>query len=255
MLRMVLACMLFLASISCCRATQNILEPIRKQPSLQELIPDAAFTPGMIIPSLEQEINLKYNDWRRSEKERAFNNRKDQHLPQDAKESYLQRISIGWEDYTTGATQRYGFALTSPLGSPVVYSVAYEVTFGERPDGPISLQAWLEAFQSVWGRPHGGKVSQERTRVTYFFDRDGRLVDQGGDVCGPLYEMFSRLDEKTPSEVKKVIDFLEESKCAYSVDNIIHLNEKLELSKSTIYYVDFNLQANDVLKRVGFGSR
>ena len=224
MLRMVLACKLILASISYCEATQNILEPIRKQAALQKLVPDASFTPGMAVADLERVLNSKYNDWRRSDKERTTNNRKDSKLSADAKDPYLQRISIGWEDHATGVRQRYALALTSSLGSPAVYSVAYEVTFGQQPDGLIPLQAWLEAFDIAWGQPHGGKVSKERTRVTYFFDSSGRLIDRGGDVCGPLFEMFVRLDERTPSEVKKVIDFLEGSKCTYAVDSIVNLN-------------------------------
>lgn len=257
MLRTALACALIWAPISYCEAAQpqNILEPMRKQPVLQSLIPDAAFTPGMIVTDLEQIIKSKYNDWRRSNNERATNNRKDSSLSPGAKSPYFQRINVEWEDDATGSRQRYAFALTSPLVSPSVYSVVYEVSFGEQQGELISLQAWLEAFQLVWGRPHGGKVSKERTRVTYFFDSSGRLIDRGGDVCGPLFEMFFRLDEKTPSEVKKAIDFLERSKCAYAVDNVIRLNERMELSKSTLYYVDFDLQANDVLKRVEFGLR
>lgn len=220
--------------------------------AFERLLPSSAFSLGMSAPELERVIASRYPDWKRSDRQRALNNRKDVTLTPAARSPYLQTISISYEDKKLGLMRKYDFGLTSPLSGSRVHSIVYVVqsNIGQL----ISVEDWKEGLHSRWGGEQGGMRSETRARATYFLNADWQLVENGGEKCAPVYHALVRLDEKPIEAAVDASHLIKTTGCAFSRDDFVRVANGA-IAKSTFYTIDLQRGVDDVAKRVIFGIR
>ncbi|RJT39768.1 hypothetical protein D3227_13265 [Mesorhizobium waimense] len=220
--------------------------------AFERLLPSSVFSLGMSAPELERVVASRYPDWKRSDRQRAMNNRKDVTLTPAARSPYLQTISISFEDKNLGLMRKYDFGLTSPLSGSRVYSIVYVVQshIGQL----ISVGDWKDGLHSRWGGEQGGMQSETRARATYFLNAEWQLVENGGEKCAPIYPALVRLDEKPLEAVVDASNLIKTTGCAFSRDNFVGVANGA-ITKSTFYTVDLQRTVADVAKRVIFGIR
>jgi hypothetical protein len=219
---------------------------------LEQLVPDPAFRLGMSVDELEKVIQASYPGWKRLERKRALNNRKDPSLPAGAKAPYLQTISILHVDSMQGIGVKYDFVLTSPLSGSRIYSILHSVEALDPAVGLTSITRWATDLQSKWGDRHSGVRTATRERATYFFDDKDVLLDNGAEKCEWTYSAFYRLDEQSIEQVTSVVNLVNSTGCTYVRDNFVGVTEDDIITNSFFYHIDSQRQAADVLKRVAF---
>jgi hypothetical protein len=209
----------------------------------------------MPIEDLEAVFAQHFSDWDRANRMAKLNRRNDLRLPGPANAKYLHRIEISKFDEERGILRSYSLLLTSPLSGSRLYQVGYAVkAFRPTSDTLGSFKMVSADLFRMWGAHHDLLSTTQRPSLIFYFDRAGKVIDDGATRCRMSFFDQINLDLKSPAAVTNVLATLEGTGCVGSKTlNFRLAGDGNTIVESGFYNIDFEGNARDMLKRVGFG--